>query len=243
MANRSEARPTACAHRLNAAGRPNGTIWNLAPSDFAFLWDECPRCFYLKVVRKRPRPRSPFPSVFGRIDRAIKAFTLGRRSESLAEGAPVGTVVAGDRWVTSAPIYPEDSPEAVAIRGRTDALIACDDGSIAIVDFKTTIPKPEHLAIYGRQLHAYGWALEHPAAGPARTVGTLGLLCFAPETFGVDGRAGTLTGGLHWVMIPRDNAGIRTVPHRGGDRARSGRAAPPSPSCGWCSWEEAVRAT
>ena len=27
-----------------------------APSDFAFLWDECPRCFYLKVVCKQGRP-------------------------------------------------------------------------------------------------------------------------------------------------------------------------------------------
>jgi hypothetical protein len=30
---------------------------SLAPSDFAFLWDECPRCFYLKVIRRLDRGR------------------------------------------------------------------------------------------------------------------------------------------------------------------------------------------
>src|SRR5580698_8346615 len=57
----------------------------LAPSDFAFLWDECPRCFYNKVVLNRGRPRSPFPNVFGAIDRAMKLFFLGGRAEGLAD--------------------------------------------------------------------------------------------------------------------------------------------------------------
>ena len=28
--------------------------WALSPSDLAFLWDDCPRCFYLKVARNSP---------------------------------------------------------------------------------------------------------------------------------------------------------------------------------------------
>ena len=27
-------------------------LYKLSPSDLTFLWDECQRCFYLKVVRK-----------------------------------------------------------------------------------------------------------------------------------------------------------------------------------------------
>jgi hypothetical protein len=53
--------------------------WILSPSDFAFLWDDCPRCFYRKIVEKERRPRSPFPSVFGKIDRAMKQHYLGER--------------------------------------------------------------------------------------------------------------------------------------------------------------------
>jgi hypothetical protein len=80
--------------------RPNGLIglkgqkdapWGLSPSDFAFLWDDCLRCFYLKVARKQSRPRSPFPSVFGRIDRAMKDHYLGERAEMVALGMPEGS--------------------------------------------------------------------------------------------------------------------------------------------------------
>ena len=42
--------------------------WKLSPSDFAFLWEECKRCFYLKVARGFYRPRTPFPGIFSVID-------------------------------------------------------------------------------------------------------------------------------------------------------------------------------
>jgi hypothetical protein len=61
---------------------------SLAPSDFAFLWDECPRCFYLKVVRREGRPRTPFPKVFGTIDRAMKSHYLGQRTDTLPSTCP-----------------------------------------------------------------------------------------------------------------------------------------------------------
>jgi hypothetical protein len=75
---------------------------SLAPSHFAFLWDECPRCFYLEVVRKELRPRMPFPKVFGTIDRAMKAFYMGRPTEVVAPGMPAGVIDQSDRWVRSA---------------------------------------------------------------------------------------------------------------------------------------------
>ncbi len=40
----------------------------LSPSDLTFLWDECPRCFYLKVTGRLSRPSTAFPSIFSSID-------------------------------------------------------------------------------------------------------------------------------------------------------------------------------
>ena len=59
MGNSSHARP----NRLR--GLNEKTAWGLSPSDYAFLWDECPRCFYLKVALKQPRLRTPFPASSG----------------------------------------------------------------------------------------------------------------------------------------------------------------------------------
>lgn len=38
--------------------------WKLSPSDFAFLWEECKRCFYLKVVNGIQRPPLIMPKIF-----------------------------------------------------------------------------------------------------------------------------------------------------------------------------------
>jgi len=115
-----EIRPGARSSHVDEA--PTGPIM-LAPSDFAFLWDECPRCFYLKVVRKEGRPRTPFPSVFGSIDRAMKSFYMGQRAESLELGMPAGTIGGADRSVRSSGLTIPGSATLGAIRGSLDALI------------------------------------------------------------------------------------------------------------------------
>lgn len=57
-----EIRPGARSSHVDES--PAGPIM-LAPSDFAFLWDECPRCFYLKVVRKEAGPEHRFHQCSG----------------------------------------------------------------------------------------------------------------------------------------------------------------------------------
>jgi hypothetical protein len=66
--------------------------------------------------------------------------------------------------VKSALLTLPESAGTGLIRGKVDVLVECDDGSLGVVDFKTTVPKPDHVATYSRQLHAYAWALEHPAS-------------------------------------------------------------------------------
>jgi hypothetical protein len=210
------------------------TTWALSPTDLTFLWDECPRCFYNKVALKRSRPRSPFPKVFGAIDRAMKGYYLGARAQTLVPGMAPGVIVGGDRWVKSAPVVPPGCDSSVCIRGRVDVLIECDDGTTAIVDFKTTEPSTEHVGKYSRQLHAYALALEHPAKGQAVTVSSMGLLCFAPDRFETQRQSAMLSGAVRWTEVPRDDVAfqrfltdvVSVLDQRG----------PPAPesTCPWC---------
>jgi CRISPR/Cas system-associated exonuclease Cas4 (RecB family) len=230
----SESRPKGLIGLRDAESTP----WALSPSDFAFLWDDCPRCFYLKVDRGESRPRSPFPSVFGRIDRAMKDYYLGERAEIVAPGMPEGVIGGGDRWVKSAPFALPESARTGVIRGRVDALVDCDDGSLGVVDFKTTIPKPDHIGTYSRQLHAYAWALEHPASGAAMRVSFLGLLCFLPDTYEARGSQAGLYGNVEWIEVPRDDEAfarflMEVV------RVLDGPDPPPgTPNCPWCELKE-----
>jgi hypothetical protein len=108
----------------------------------------------------------------------MKEFYLGKRSEVAAASMPEGVIVGGDRWAKLAPLFVPGSPKTCLIRDRVDVLVDCDDGTTGVVDFKTTIPKPNHIATYGRQLHAYAITLEHPSSGRPERVSSLGLLCF-----------------------------------------------------------------
>ena len=213
---------------------PGAAIWALSPTDLTFLWHECRRCFYKKVALNQPRPRAPFPQVFGLIDSAMKDYYLGRRTERVVPGMPPGVIGAPNLWVKSAAIVPSGAASAAVIRGRIDALVYRDDGTTAVVDFKTARANDDLLGKYARQLHAYAFALEHPSVGPPNVVSALGLLSFTPEAFEGKAHSGALTGGLTWTEVPFDRqlfiASLKQVL----DVLSQPEAPPTSLGCPWC---------
>jgi hypothetical protein len=161
----------------------SNSLIKLSPSDLTFLWDECPRCFYLKHVHGINRPAAPFPSIFGAIDRLMKAHYAGRPTSDLDPSLAPGNVSVSEQWIESLPISLPDHTLSCFLRGKFDALMHFDDGSHGVVDFKTSEPKPSQIPFYSRQLHAYAYALEHPAPGKLglSPISCLGLLVEAPH--------------------------------------------------------------
>ena len=218
--------------------------WKLSPSDFGFLWQECKRCFYLKVVGGFQRPAIPMPKVFTLIDSQMKTYFMGKRTEAIAIGMPNGTIDYAGKRVESASILIKTLSTPCFIRGNFDTVVKFDDNSFGVIDFKTSQVKPEHVSNYARQLHAYAYALENPAEGKfgLKPISRLGLLMFEPSLFSskVDGSA-SLVGNLTWVELPRDDnafldflADVLLV---------LDQPAPPdsSPMCQWCKYREASR--
>ena len=182
-------------------------VVRLAPSDLTFLWEECPRCFWLKVNGVLKRPSAPFPKVFSLIDHQMKDYFLGRRTEEIASCLAPGRVAFGDRGLRSAPLAVPGHQMRVVLAGRMDTALAFDDGSYGIIDFKTAEPRDAHVPFYGRQLHAYAMAAEHPARGALRLdpVTALGLLCVEPVAM-VEAPDGVAYEGCpHYVEVPRDD--------------------------------------
>ncbi|KAJ8908026.1 hypothetical protein NDN08_008123 [Rhodosorus marinus] len=154
---------------------PEKPLFRLAPSDFAFLWKECKRCFYLKGHGLLYRPRAPFPSIFNKIDLGMKEFFKGKRTESVLPDMPLGEFLCeeDDAWVES---------EIFDI----DCLVLNDDQTYSIIDFKTS-EISRYLSLYSRQLHAYGMALEFPSKKSEIMQGVvkhMGLVCYQPQSFG-----------------------------------------------------------
>jgi len=220
--------------------------WKLSPSDLTFLWDECPRCFYLKVVKGFNRPWGAFPKIFSRIDQLMKVFFEGKPSQELARELPNGSVQFGERWVTSLPIHSIGGESACFIRGKFDSVVTFSDGSYAVVDFKTTEPRSEHVDFYSRQLHAYAYALENPAPGSFHLapVNRLGLLCVEPVLMdrSADGKISYM-GDVTWLEIPKDVDGFLGFLQDVIRVLEMQEPPPPSPNCGYCQYRQAARST
>jgi len=218
--------------------------WKLSPSDLTFLWDECPRCFYLKVVRQFGRPRAPFPGIFGQIDRLMKVFFEGQPSSGISAELPDGAVRFGEMWVRSRPISFPHRASSCYIVGKFDTVVEFADSTFGIVDFKTSAAKPEHVDFYSRQLHAYAYALEHPAPGSLALspVSKLGLLCVEPVNMDRmhDGQIAYF-GRVTWLECPKDEeAFLRFL-----DSVVAVLEAPSPPDagekCTYCKYREDAR--
>ena len=219
-------------------------MFRLSPSDFAFLWEQCRRCFTLKVVHNIRQPSMPMAGIFKRLEGLQMGLYDGKRTSDLIPELPPGTLRCGEKTVESEPV------DGWFVYGRTDSLIEFDDGSWGILDFKTTEAKPEKAALYGRQLHAYAHAFENPAATPRilkgeapglRPISRLGLLCFEPSELSIEpnGRQ-VYSGHAKWIEIPRDDAAFRSFV---GETLKvlQGAVPPPTPGCNWCAYAQTMK--
>ena len=219
--------------------------YKLSPSMLTFFWDECPRCFYLQVVRGIKRPGMPFPKIFGRIDSLMKNLFTGQPTSMIDPSLPPGRVAMQGGWVTSAPIEFPGVAASCYIKGAFDSILSFDDGSYAVMDFKTSTPARAHIGFYGRQLSAYAYALEHPAPGSLHLspVSKLGLLYLDPVDIahGADQKHIVYGGEVTWQELPLDEAGFLAF-LRGVLEVLSLPEPPAAnPECGFCAYRDEAR--
>ena len=220
--------------------------WKLSPSDLTFLWDECKRCFYLKVRHNFKRPSAPFPKIFGTIDLLMKDIYIGHSTKKISPDLSEGKSIMSGRWVTSEPCNFGAHENTSYLSGIFDTLVMFDNGTYGIVDFKTTKPSSGQIAFYSRQLHAYAFALEHPAPGKLgfQPIERLGLLCFDPSKMHED-QAGTLSlsGPATWVECPLEKAGFERFMDEVLTLLEQPQIPDANPDCSFCAYRESARTT
>ncbi len=189
-------------------------MFKLSPSDFAFLWKDCKRCFWLKVNQGIRQPSMPMAGIFKKIEGLQMDLYDGKRTEEVLPELPTGIIRCGEKWVESDPMTVEGAPGTGFITGKIDSLIEFDDGTWGVLDFKTTETSPEKAELYARQLHAYAYCLENPAKAPRSLrsnplalspIKLLGILCFEPSRLTLSGGRHSYEGDVKWIGIPRDD--------------------------------------
>ena len=122
----------------------------------------CARCAWIRMHVKR-LPWQGFPGIFSSIDRYTKQVILSHleregRLPRWMEGT--GHAVAHIDPPHWSKFRATDATTGVTLRGEADAVFILDDGSCAIVDYKTSRYNPDNrsqLRVYRAQLNAYAW--------------------------------------------------------------------------------------
>ena len=213
--------------------------YRLSPSDLTFLYSGCKRCFYNKVVNAIQPPSIPLPSVFSQIASLLKDHYTNKRASELHLSLPPGVVSLGEKRVKSQPIEFPTMNASCYIAGRFDIVVSFDDGTYGVIDFKTSNPSRDSAEMYSRQLHAYAYALEHPASNALSLcpVTKLGLLYFNPSIVKQDSVERLLyESEITWVEIEKNEGKFLDFIVEVMLLLESSEAPECSPSCKWCNY-------
>lgn len=143
--------------------------FRLSPTALGLL-DECPRCFWLEVVKGVSRPRGVFPSLPNGVDRVLKSHfdrhaVKGELPPELKkEGVDAklfSDLALLEKWRDSRKgIEYTDPSTGVYFHGGVDALLE-KKGKLIVLDFKTRgyALKDDTAHYYADQLNSYNFLL------------------------------------------------------------------------------------
>jgi CRISPR/Cas system-associated exonuclease Cas4 (RecB family) len=207
-------------------------VFKLSPSDFKYLWEECPHCFYRKVHYNIRQPSIGIPSIFTRMSSLLQVNIQNKNLQDFVPHAPSGIFILKEGYLKSKPLPSGKS----YINGRFDLLVKFADGTFGVIDVKMTDSKDEDLDKFDRQLHAYKYALENPAEGEPIFISKVGLLVVSPTDIKPHGGFFYYKAKPIWKDIPinMDNffSFIKEV-----ENLLEGPEPPPSQNCEWCQYK------
>jgi len=203
----------------------------LSPSDFAYLYEECKLCYYLKIKHGIYQPSMPMPGVFSAMNTRLQGSVVGHNLQTLSQDLPDGVVVNQEGWVDSV-IVPDTS---VYIKGKYDLLVENPDKTFTLVDLKISSPGDDKIEKYKTQLNAYKFALENPKSGSPIKITKLALLIFYPDEVIYKDNNTFVSFPPKWLNVPLETEGFVSF-IKGIDKLLSGPAPEEGKSCKWCKY-------
>jgi CRISPR/Cas system-associated exonuclease Cas4 (RecB family) len=209
----------------------------LSPSDFAYLYEECKLCYWLKINHNIKQPSMPMPGVFSAMNTRIQGSLIGKNLQTISPDLPDAIVETQEGWVES--IQVPDSN--IFIKGKYDLLAKQTNGEHILVDLKISQPDIDKVDKYKTQLAAYKFALENPANGEAIKISKMGLLILYPDQVNFSDNNLFLSFPPKWLEIPDDGFTffklIKDI-----DLLLAGPAPAEGENCAWCKYRHSGEA-
>ncbi len=181
--------------------------------------------------------------IFSAIAGRQKVFYADKRTEEFCPQLPPGIVLYGEKWVQSQPIG-SSAYHSCFIKGKFDAVVKFDDGSYGVIDFKTASPSDEKAEMYGRQLHAYSYALENPSDGALHLtpISKLGLIFFEPDIFEQQSLERQIfSGRVVWIEVARNDEAFRGFISEVMQVLVMETPPKASSDCAWCQYRDKMK--
>ena len=146
-------------HSLLVSEYSNKTKFKLSPSSLNLL-NECPRCFWLKMVKKIYRPRGPMSSIPIRMDSIIKNYFDRYRNHGQLPPIIDGQV-SGCLALKMPKTLKYELENGITIWGRPDDYLKLEDKNIVAFDHKTKSKEPDNIhPSYQLQMNVYSYLLK-----------------------------------------------------------------------------------
>lgn len=206
--------------------------YKLSPSSLNLMLD-CPRCFWLQMVKKIRRPAGPMSSIPIKMDSIIKKYFDKYREQNqlppIIRGLVKGKLAKG----MPKTLYFEKS--LIALKGLPDEYLELEDGNIVAFDHKTKSKPPEEThPSYQLQLDIYTFLLK---MNKYKTTNKAYLAYYYPCDCDIhDGLD------VHCKIME-----IKTNPERAiklvkqAERILNGKIPEARNGCGFCGWVEKLK--
>ena len=214
-----------------------------SPSEFAFGYTGCKRCYYdLKI--NNIRINFGFPAIFSKIDSIQKKFYHNKPSKYLnSKKVPNGIIKTDYAKLHKSKVLYDQKDRAFQLRGKIDAYIKHKD-SFTIVDFKTTKINESKIDAYATQLQSYALMMEKPKEGSLKLapIKRLGIFCFEPSNISkAEGNNCNIHMDTQWYDIPRDDKDLVGYITKIQDVLYSKETPESGPSCGICNFRKVMK--
>ena len=156
-------------------------VFNFSPSEFAFDYEGCKKCYYHKKVNNIVL-KTPFPGAFSKFDREQKKYYNNKSSKIISSSLDEGVIVSDYNKKLFSKVLHDNKDRPFTLGGFIDAYIKHKD-SYTVIDFKTTTISDNQPTIYKSQLQSYAVIMENPKEGSLKLnpITNLGILCFEPS--------------------------------------------------------------
>jgi hypothetical protein len=217
-------------------------MFNFSPSEFAFGFEGCKRCYYDKKVNGIEL-KVPFPGIFSKFDSLQKNFYHGKSSKTLTDNLEEGEIVGDFNKMLRSEVLYDLKDRPFTMSGKIDAYIKHKD-SFTIVDFKTTKISENKIDAYATQLQSYALMMEKPKEGSLKLtpIKRLGIFCFEPSNISkADGYNCNIHMDTQWYDIPRDDKDLVGYITKIQDVLYSNETPESGSSCGICNFRKVMK--